>query len=206
MYYLCCAEIGYILGSISPSYIIGKIKGTDLRESGTKNLGASNTFMHFGRFWGTFVMLFDILKAVVAVKLCEFLFREIALAGIISGAFSVLGHNYPFYLGFKGGKGLASFGGFVLAVSPVLFAILLPVCLIVAIIANYGCILSLSAAVLFPILAGLHFMSIPAALVCVLCSVSVFYKHTENLRRIRSGEETKLRDFLGRFILKLKKF
>ena len=76
MYYACCAGLGYLLGSVSPSYILSKVKKVDLRQSGTKNLGASNTFVHFGRFWGVFVMFFDIFKAFVAVKLCQWLFSK----------------------------------------------------------------------------------------------------------------------------------
>ncbi len=203
MYYLCCAGIGYLLGSVSPSYILGKIKKVDLRSSGTKNLGASNTFMHFGRFWGAFVMLFDILKAFVAVKVCQFLFHELAFAGLVAGSASVLGHNYPFYLKFKGGKGLASYGGFILGVSPPLFLMLLVSCVVLAFIFNYGCTIALSAAVLFPILVGIKFGSAIAFIITAVCSVSLFYKHTENLRRIRAGEETKFRAFIGKYILKL---
>ena len=125
MYYLSCAGIGYLFGSISPSYILSKIKHVDMRKGGTRNLGASNTFMHFGRGWGIFVMLFDIFKAFVAVKLCQLLFHELALAGLVAGSATIIGHNYPFYLGFKGGKGLSCFGGWVLGVNPLLFLILL---------------------------------------------------------------------------------
>lgn len=205
MYYLCCAGIGYLLGSISPSYILGKIKHVDLRRGGTKNLGASNTFMHFGRGWGIFVMLFDIFKAFGAVLACRFLFRELVFAGLVGGGACVLGHNYPFYLGFKGGKGLASFGGFVLGVSPLLFIILLVLCLILAFIFNYGCVIALSAAVLFPVLVGIKFQSIVAFLIVAVCSVSMFVKHTENLRRIKLGEEPKFRDFIGKYVVKNKK-
>ena len=204
MYYLCCAGIGYLLGSISPSYIIGKIKRVDLRRGGTKNLGASNTFMHFGRGWGVFVMLFDIFKAVGAVVLCRMLFRELVFAGLVGGGACVLGHNYPFYLGFKGGKGLASYGGFVLGVSPLLFIILLTLCLILAFIFNYGCVIALSAAVLFPILVGLKFQSVIGFLIAAVCSASIIFKHSENLRRIKDGEESKFRDFIEKYVVKRK--
>ena len=205
MYYLCCAGIGYVMGSVSPSYILGKVKKVDMRKSGTKNLGASNTFMHFGRFWGIFVMLFDILKAFFAVKLSQLIFHELVFAGLVSGSFAVIGHNYPFYLGFKGGKGLASYGGFVLGVSPLLFLMLLISCLICAFILNYGCVIALSATIIFPFLTWAKFGSVAALAIAAICSISVFLKHTENIKRIRTGEETKFRSFIGRYILKLKK-
>ena len=205
MYYACCAGIGYALGSISPSYILSKIKKVDIRKSGTKNLGASNTFMHFGRFWGIFVMLFDILKAYFAVKLCQFLFHELPLAGLVSGTAAVLGHNYPFYLRFKGGKGLASFGGFVLALSPPMFLCLLTGCIIITFILNYGCVLALSAAALFPIIVGISYGSLPAFLIAAVSGANVFLKHTQNLKRIKNGEETKFRTFISKYVLKLTK-
>ena len=204
MYYLCCAVIGYLLGSVNPSYIIGKIKKTDLRSSGTKNLGASNAFMHFGRFWGAFVMLFDILKAFAAVKLCQLLFHELLYAGLVAGSACVLGHNYPFYLKFKGGKGLASYGGVVLGISPLLFLLLLVGCTVLAFIFNYGCVIALSAAVLFPFLVWIKFGSALAFVIAAICSVSVFFKHTQNIKRILSGEETKFRAFISKYVIKLK--
>ena len=155
-----------------------------------------------GRGWGIFVMLFDIFKAVAAVVLCRYLFREIVLAGVIAGCAAVLGHNYPFYLGFKGGKGLASFGGFILGVSPLIFVIMLVLCLCLAFIFNYGCVIALSAAVIFPFLAALKYHSLVAFLITAVCSVCVFYKHAENVRRIRAGEERKFRDFIGKYVFK----
>ncbi len=200
MEYLCSAGMGYLLGSISPSYIISKIKKIDIREGGTKNLGASNTFMHFGRFWGIFVMLFDILKAYFAVKISEAIWAGKLLVGLVAGSAAVLGHNHPFYLKFKGGKGLASFAGFALAASPLLFIILLVLCVAIAFILNFGCTLSLSASVLFPILAGVYFGSVPAFIICAVAGASVFVKHMENIGRILSGEETKLTSFIGKYL------
>lgn len=202
MYYFLSAIIGYLLGSISPSYLLGKLKKVDMRNTGTKNLGASNTFINVGRGWGIFVMFFDIFKAVAAVVLCRWLFGEIALAGLIAGCAAVLGHNYPFYLGFKGGKGLASFGGFILGVSPTVFAVMLALCLGLAFIFNYGCVIALSAAVIFPFVAAFKYHSLAAFLITSVCSACVFYKHAENVRRIRAGEERKFRDFIGKYVFK----
>ncbi len=204
MEYLCSMALGYLLGSISPSYMVGKFKKVDIRNGGTKNLGASNTFIHFGRFWGAFVMVFDIFKAFFSVKLAELIWGSTAFVGLFAGSFAVIGHNYPFYLKFKGGKGLASFGGFVLAVSPSLFGMLLLVCATIAFLCNYGCMLSLSGAVLFPIVLGIQGGSIVAFLICAISSASMFLKHTQNLRRIAAGEETKLTVFIDKYLLRLR--
>lgn len=205
MYYILCALTGYAIGCISPSYILGKIKNIDMRKTGTKNLGASNTFIHMGRGWGIFVLLFDFFKAFGAVTLCTLVFNSCKFAGLTAGSACVLGHNYPFYLGFKGGKGLASYGGFVLGISPVLFLIMLACCLALAFIFNYGCVIALSAAVILPFLTGIKFHSFIAFVIVAACSVSMFLKHTENIGRIRAGEESKFRSFIGKYVLSGKK-
>ncbi len=205
MHYLFSAALGYALGCISPSYILGRTKRIDLRSSGTKNLGASNAFVHFGRFWGVFVMLFDIFKAYFSVLLCRLLFPTLPLASLIGGTAAVLGHIYPVYLGFHGGKGLASFGGFVLAVSPLMFFYLLLLCLAAALITNYGCITAIFAAVIFPVLSGLYYKSLAAFFICAVCGASVFYRHTQNLHRIRNGEETRLSVFWKKYLIHFKK-
>ena len=203
MDYLYCAGIGYALGCISPSYIIGKIKRIDLRKCGTKNLGASNTFLNFGRAWGTFVLLFDIFKAFIAVKIAGLWFYDIMISGILAGCFAVIGHNYPFYIGFKGGQGLASYSGLVLAIDPKLFVMLLLLCVFLSVLLNYGCVIALSATLLFPILLGISGADVYTFTIAVVCSASVFFKHTENIKRIKNGEENKLSSFIEKYILKI---
>ena len=133
------------------------------------------------------------------------MFQELPLAGLVSGTAAVLGHNYPFYIGFKGGKGLASFGGFILALSPIMFLCMLTGCVAIAFILNYGCMLALSAAALFPIIVGISYGSFPAFLVAAVCGTNVFLKHTQNLKRVKNGEETKFRTFISKYVLKLTK-
>lgn len=205
MNYIFSGLIGYGLGCLSPSYLLSVIKKVDMRKSGTKNLGASNTFIHFGPFWGIFVMLFDILKAFIAVKICSHIFPHAIYASLVAGCAAVFGHNYPFYLGFRGGKGLASFAGLVLGLDPMMFLILLLLTLIIAFILNYGCTMAYSASVIFPFLIGIHYLDPIPVLIALLCSASVFYKHSENIGRIRRGEETKFTDFIKKYVVKMKK-
>jgi len=121
MSYLYSFFIGYALGCISPSYILSAVKKKDLRKENTGNLGATNTMLTFGKKWGVFVMLFDILKAMIAVWLCGFIFKSAPYARLLGGIACAFGHIFPFYLKFRGGKGLATFGGLVLAYSPLTF-------------------------------------------------------------------------------------
>ena len=117
MGYLASLVIGYLAGCSSMAYYIGKLKKQDVRKAGTGNLGASNTAVLFGWGAGILVALHDIAKAVAAVLLTKWLFPDLEYAGVVAGVAAVLGHIFPFYLKFRGGKGLASFFGLTLALN-----------------------------------------------------------------------------------------
>lgn len=195
-----CAVIGYGFGAFSPSYLISKIKHKDIRKSGTGNLGTTNTFIHFGKGWGCFVLLCDMVKAVVAVRLCIWMFPELAVAGVLAGCMVVIGHIFPFYVRFKGGKGIASFGGFILAMDIRYFFILLLVGCCLALIFNYGCSISFSAAILFPILYAVKVHSMTVFFLLAICSGIIMYKHIDNIKKIKDGKEMKIRTFLKNHI------
>lgn len=201
MEYLLCALVGYGLGCISPSWMIAKIKHKDIQKSGTRNLGTTNAFIHFGKGLGSLVLVFDMAKAFLAVKLCGWLFPGFALAGVVAGCMAVIGHIFPFYNHFRGGKGIASFGGFILAMDIWCFLILLVVGCILSMIFNYGCSISFSAAALFPFLYGIGTGSGSAFVILAACSAVIIYKHVDNIRKIRAGEEMKIREFLKKHIL-----
>lgn len=112
---LACVAAGYFIGCINPAFIIGRIKGYDVRSSGSKNAGASNTVIMAGKLAGVLVALLDIFKAALSWRLCQALFPQFALAGILGGVACILGHMFPVFLHFCGGKGLACIGGVVLA-------------------------------------------------------------------------------------------
>lgn len=198
---LYCLIIGYLLGSLSPSALISKLKKKNLRECGTKNLGATNTMLTFGKWYGLFVMLFDISKAYAAVKLAGMFFPALAVSGVLAGSAAVVGHVYPFYLRFKGGKGLAAFGGLVLGLDPLLFLILLVIALILMLIINYSVAMPMSAAVLFPVLYGIHSRDIIGALILTAVSVLIIYKHFSNIYKARRGEDVKIREFVKAHLL-----
>lgn len=201
MEYIMCAVIGYGFGTFSPSYLISKMKHKDIRESGTGNLGTTNTFINFGKGWGSLVLICDMIKAIIAVRLCEWLFPGLTLAGVLAGCMVVIGHIFPFYVGFKGGKGIASFGGFILAMDIRCFFILLVVGCCLALIFNYGCSISFSAAVLFPVLyTGRVHNSMAVFFMLAVCSGIIMYKHTDNIRKIKDGKEIQIRTFLKRHI------
>lgn len=192
---LVCILAGYLLGGLNPAALLAKKKQVDLKENGTGNLGATNTFMVIGRGYGILVMILDIIKGFLAVKLMELLFPRYVLAGLIGGVSAVVGHVFPIYMGFKGGKGLAAFAGLILASDPVLFLILLVVCMALMLIIDYAVVLPISATLLYPVVAALHHYD-PAAWLLVLgVSILVFCTNWKSLRKVLNGEEIRFREY-----------
>ena len=189
---LVCILIGYFAGSISPSYIIGRIKGFDIREQGSKNAGASNTLIMVGKLAFVFVAVFDIFKAWFSFWLCRRLFPEMELAGIIGGVSCVLGHIYPVFLHFHGGKGFACLAGLCLAYSPKTLLLMFFIALTIALVSNYVCIVTSLMSVIFPVYYGITTHSLLGALILAVPIIPIFSKHMINFRRIKSGDELRL--------------
>lgn len=198
-YFICCF-IGYGLGCVNPAYFISLLKHKDIRNSGTGNLGTTNTFMNFGKACGCAVLLFDMFKAFAAVWLCRALFPEMELASVMARSMAVIGHIFPFYLHFKGGKGIASLTGFILATDGKCFLFLLIVGCIAAVIVNYGCAISFSAASLFPVICSVKLQSVAAFAILTVCSMAIVHKHMDNIQKIRAHKEMPIRQFLGNYI------
>lgn len=193
---LLCILIGYLIGSLNPAALLSKLKKKDLRKQGTGNLGATNTMIVLGKGYGALVMLFDVAKAFASVKLAQLLFADLAVAGILAGSAAVIGHIYPFYLKFQGGKGLAAFGGMILAVDPLLFIILLVIALTLMLVINYSVAMPISAAVLFPILYGIRVKNLPEIIISIAICLLIMIKHYSNIQKAKNGDDIKVRDYI----------
>ena len=193
MKYLLAILLGYLLGCSSMAYYIGKMKKKDIRTAGSGNLGASNATVLFGWGAGVAVALHDIGKAVVAVFLAKWLFPELEYAGAAAGVACVLGHIFPFYLGFRGGKGLASYFGMTLALNWKLALIVAAVIVLATLITDFISVGALSSIVVVP--TYMFFATRNLILVAILCvaTLVMFIKHWENIIRISRGEEIGLR-------------
>ena len=189
MKYVLCILIGYLIGAINPSYIIAKLRGFDIREKGSKNAGASNALILFGKVLGIGCALLDIAKATLAIWLCEKLFPELTYSFAVTGVACILGHVFPFYMNFKGGKGLACLGGMILAFDWRVFLIMLAAEIVVAIVTDYICFVSLTASAVFPIVYGIMRQDAWGALIIALILPLMIYKHKENLKRIKQKTE-----------------
>ena len=187
-----CILLGYLIGCVSPSYLIGKLRGYDVRQSGSGNAGASNTVIMAGKFLGFIVALLDILKAAGSWWLCAALFPELAAAGPLAGVSCLLGHLFPIFLHFRGGKGLACLGGLALATSPKTLLILFGVALLIAVLTNYVCVVTVTMSAVVPVYYWFLTGFLLGALILAVPVVPIFLKHLINFRRIREGKELRL--------------
>lgn len=193
MGYLISIILGYLLGCSSMAYYIGMWKKQDVRKVGTGNLGASNTAVLFG--WGAAVTvaLHDIGKAVAAVLIAKWLFPECAYAGAAAGVAGVLGHIFPFYLGFKGGKGLASFFGMTLALNWKLALLVAVILVAVTVITDYISMAAISTVIFVPAYTVITTQNLTMTMILCVATVVMLLKHWENIVRIIRREEIGLR-------------
>lgn len=191
---ILCALMGYLLGCINPSYLIARVRGFDIREHGSGNAGASNAVITMGKGVGVFSALFDIFKAWLAVFLAVRIFPKLAVGGVIiagelAGVFCMMGHMFPIFMGFRGGKGLACLGGLILGNDWRVFLGLLVVALLLVLVTDYICVAPLAVTLVYPVLRGLMTGSLAAALVLCIAIPPVWGKHIINIKRILNGTE-----------------
>lgn len=193
MGYFLAAILGYLLGCSNLAYYLSRAFKRDIRKDGSGNLGASNATILFGWKAGASVAVHDIGKAVLAVILAKGLFPNLEYAGAAAGVAAVLGHIFPFYLKFKGGKGTASFLGLTLALNWRLALAVILILVLATIITDYIVIGTFSAIVTVPVYMGFFARNlILMAIVCV-ASFAIFWKHRENIGRMIRREEIGLR-------------
>lgn len=192
MEYFIGAFSGYLVGAFNPSYIIGKAKGFDIRRSGSGNAGASNAVITMGKFIGLICTIVDIMKAYGIIKLLVWLFPNDGFVYTTTAAATILGHIFPFYMHFRGGKGLACLGGAILAYSPLLFIIFLAAEILIVLIVDYICIVPVTASIAFPIVYGILEMCVFPPLVFGIATLAIQYRHIENFKRIGRGAEMHL--------------
>ena len=193
---VCCLLIGYLLGALNPAHFLSKRKGVDLRKEGTGNLGTTNTMLVMGKAHAVLVLLLDMGKAVLSAKIAKWLFPKLMVAGLLAALGAILGHIYPYHMHFRGGKGLACFGGMVLEYNPVVFTILLVIGVILVLIVNYGVALPVSAAILFPIAAAVTSRKLSVFLVSLCASAVILYAHRENVQWALRHEDIRVREYL----------
>ncbi|MBR3121471.1 glycerol-3-phosphate 1-O-acyltransferase PlsY [Oceanobacillus profundus] len=191
MEYIVFAIIAYLLGSIPSALLVGKIGyKMDIREHGSGNLGATNTFRVLGIKAGIIVTLADILKGTAAT-LVPLLF-DVEIYRLAIGVFAVIGHMYPLFARFKGGKAVATSGGIILGIYPLLFLIMIVTFISSLYLSKYVSLSSMVTGVI-SVFVSIFFKDIGLIIVVALLTAFVFYRHLENIKRIRNGTEPKIK-------------
>ena len=208
---LICLCIGYICGLFQTGYIVGKIKGIDIREHGSGNAGTTNILRTMGVKYALIVLLGDACKCGLAILITRLIFggkypEELALLFVYSSFGVILGHNFPFYMGFKGGKGIAATAGFILfGLSPVMTLVGIIVFFSVFFITHY---VSLGSILLYVALVVCSFVfmktdfygwtaaNMPGLYleysgVIIIMMILMLVRHKENIKRLIAGNERK---------------
>ncbi|WP_407655255.1 glycerol-3-phosphate 1-O-acyltransferase PlsY [Alicyclobacillus dauci] len=188
--------VAYLVGSISTSTIVVRlVAGKDIRQHGSGNAGATNTLRMLGTAWGIIVLIIDGIKGMVALWIVYGMTGGNSVALALSSIAVVLGHNWPIFFGFRGGKGIATTIGVLLWLAPIMTIIAGVICIVVIALTRYVSLGSLILSVLIPILLAIWAPSHSAALwASVVLALLSIYRHRENIGRLIRGKERKLFD------------
>jgi glycerol-3-phosphate acyltransferase PlsY len=201
MTWLFTALVGYLIGSIPSGYLVARSQGIDIREHGSKNIGATNVLRVMGKKWGYLVFFCDSFKGFVAVKLGVLIAAHSLLSPVLGSVIAaiacILGHNYTFWLRFRGGKGIATSSGVVLALFPVLVVLfVLAIWIIVFFAGRYVSLASIAAAVALPCVVfftaaknGSDFWILFGF--SVLIGALAIWRHHSNIGRLLNGTESR---------------
>jgi len=189
--------IGYLLGNINASYILGKVfKGIDIREKGTSNAGASNAVIVMGWKFGAATFLIDALKAAVAMWIVKYITNGNTNLAVLAGVMAMVGHIYPVFLKFKGGKGIASILGIMVGLNGFIALVLYITIVLGTVISNYLIFGEFLILILFPVAVYLlGYSNFAVALIILACLLST-YKLRENIIRTFKGTEQTLSSVL----------
>ena len=203
---ILCLVIGYVFGLFQTGYFYGKAKGVDIRQHGSGNAGTTNALRTMGLAAGVITLLGDAIKCILAVALVKIVFAQQAsdilpLLGLYAGFGAVLGHNYPFYLNFKGGKGIAATFGLVIATDIRMALLCAAIFIIIVAITRYVSVGSLVLATTFLIqlivvgqMGGFGMtqnLLLEMYGIGVLFVASAVFQHRANIKRLKEGTENK---------------
>jgi glycerol-3-phosphate acyltransferase PlsY len=196
--YITTAAVAYLLGSVPTGFLVGKARGIDIRTMGSGNIGATNAFRILGRSAGAFVLFADASKGWLAVQLAPIAAHLVSDVPadhlrIAAGIMAILGHNYTCWLAFKGGKGIATSAGVLVALVPWALLIILGIWTVVFLLTRFASLGSIAASFSLPF--ATWFTTGDAGLTAVMAALGALaiYKHRRNIRRLLDGTETRIR-------------
>ena len=193
--YLLAALVGYLLGSFPTGLLIGRwLCNIDIRQYGSKNIGTTNMFRTLGPKAAGIVLVGDMGKGMLAVAFANWLAGEPQIAlGLTGGLAAVLGHNYPIFLKFKGGRGVATAFGVLCLLQPKVVMIVFPVWLVLVLLTRYVSLGSVVAAFVAPIAAWWFDYELPLVIFTTAAAAFVIIRHKENIGRLLAGTESRIK-------------
>jgi len=188
--------LAYFLAATPFGYLAGKLKGIDIREHGSGNIGSTNVLRTLGKPVGVTVLILDVLKGVVPVLIAKFV-SDNSILHIAAAMAAILGHNYTFWLNFKGGKGIATTAGAMLLLITIPLAISLSTWLIVLKISRYVSLASIAAALAIPVVIAVQNVisgtwDIPIFVFGLFLCFMAIWRHRSNIVRLHKGDEPRL--------------
>lgn len=189
LYYLLTVALAYLIGSSNMAVYLARAKGVDLRGGGSGNPGTSNALILMGWKAGVLVGAHDIGKAVLAVVLAKHFLPTLPFIGAVAGVACVLGHIFPFYLRFRGGKGFAAYIGMTIALNWKFALVVVLAIVVVTLVTDYIVVGTVLTTVAVPTYLGLAQHSLPLALILLVATAVILIKHRENFVRILNGTE-----------------
>ena len=191
--FVVAAAISYLLGSIPNGLILGKaIWGVDLRQHGSKNIGATNAWRTIGKAGGISIFALDFLKGAVSAYLGLHLGGS-ELAGVLCGILAIAGHSWSVFLAFKGGKGVATGLGVIAALMPMVTLIVFAVWFAIVYFTGYVSLGSSVGAALVPILTLFFGLHTEFLILGLIAAVFIIYRHKSNIERLLNGTESKIK-------------
>lgn len=208
--YVIIAVVAYLLGSLPTGFLVARARGVDIRTVGSKNMGATNVFRVLGKGHGIFVLVMDAFKGFAAVTIAIKFYPQLNELlpgvfvaegltnpslrfglGIVAGLFSILGHNYTCWLGFKGGKGIATTAGAFLALAPLAVGVALVAWIIAFLTTRYVSVASIVAAVALPLAVWFTQGNLTLRVIAIALGLLAIYKHKANIQRLLNGTENR---------------
>lgn len=183
-------SLGYLMGSIPFGLLLTRMAGHgDLRSIGSGNIGATNVLRTGNKKLAAATLLLDALKATIAAVIAQAVFGQ--NAGLIAGFAAFIGHLFPIWLGFKGGKGVATYIGTLLGVAPLMVLVFAAVWLAVAFVSRYSSLSAMVATLVIPVVLWILGMPETALVTAVMTAIS-YWRHKANIERLMAGTESKI--------------
>ena len=184
--------LAYLLGAVPFGLLVARMKGVDIRKEGSGNIGATNVLRVIGKGWGIFTMILDALKGFIPAFFFPMLGNVEPVYGVLFGFMAIIGHTFPIYLKFKGGKGVATSAGMLLGVAPVAIGVGLFFFIITVVISRYVSLASILAAIAVGITVWFEGDKVMVVKVAIsIMSLLVIWLHRENIKRLMNGTENR---------------